>query len=439
MVEEGIGQEQQGVAVEHPGQRVELAGARADLPVRAERVRRAQPGACVRGEHPGRGPLDIFYGQQQRHPQHGISLTHGAQETQHAIHLRAPGSAGQESPAQGRDEAPGAFPGEDVVAPVAGEDLVATISLQHHLHTFMAQGVAEQIEGNVGSIGERLVVGPHKRAQHLAHVADTHEELAVVGTEALGEAPGPGPLVDVHALVEARGVGAQLARVVAGRERRDRSGVDPSREEERHGDIGHQVARHRRLEPLADSQHQVLEVRLVGRERMDVEEPALRPLAARDAEMGSGEQLVNALECGFRQKRVPVVEILVEEAPAQPRFDVAMSEQRLDLRGKQDPLALAREEQRLDPEAVAREMQDLGAPIPEREREHPVQAAEDLLAPLEVGAQDHFRVGPSAKDMTRASRAPRAALGSCRPRRCTPARVFRRRTASAGGPSARDR
>ena len=56
------------------------------------------------------------------------------------------------------------------------------------------------------------------------------------------------------------------------------------------------------------------------------------------------------------------------------------------------------------------------------------------LAPRLVGAQHDLRVAASTGSGTRGPRARGAARGSCRPRRCRPARLNRPRLPSAGGP-----
>ena len=76
--------------------------------------------------------------------------------------------------------------------------------------------------------------------------------------------------------------------------------------------------------------------------------------------------------------------------------------------------------------------------VPDREREHAVQALREPFAPAQVAAQHDLGVALGREHLPAARRAPRAARRSCRPRRCRRARPRRpacARTSAASRPS----
>ena len=91
--------------------------------------------------------------------------------------------------------------------------------------------------------------------------------------------------------------------------------------------------------------------------------------------------------------------------------------------------------ERLDPEAVAGEEELALALVPDREREHAVEALDAGRAPLLVGVQRRPRCRSASGSGGRAPRARRAARGSCRARRCRRARTCRPRSAIGWWPA----
>ena len=67
-------------------------------------------------------------------------------------------------------------------------------------------------------------------------------------------------------------------------------------------------------------------------------------------------------------------------------------EERLDLRREGDATPIGGDEERLLSKAIAREDQRALMWDPQRAREHPLDAFEDLFAPLQISPQEHLGV-----------------------------------------------
>ena len=104
-------------------------------------------------------------------------------------------------------------------------------------------------------------------------------------------------------------------------------------------------------------------------------------------------QLVHALQHGPRRQHVFVGEELIERDRIELARDFRPDQQRLHF-GRQ-PQALARSGpvERLLAGAVAGGDQRPRAAVPQREREHPAQAAREIFAPLLVSMDQDFDVG----------------------------------------------
>ena len=98
---------------------------------------------------------------------------------------------------------------------------------------------------------------------------------------------------------------------------------------------------------------------------------------------------INAAGAG----EMAVEKILGERGGIDRAADPGVLEQRLDLRPKNQRLAVAPIVKRLLARAVARQKQALGAVVPQGDGEHPVQFAQAVRALLLVQVDDGFAVG----------------------------------------------
>ena len=112
----------------------------------------------------------------------------------------------------------------------------------------------------------------------------------------------------------------------------------------------------------------------------------------------AGRQHLHAAE--ERLRRVideAVREVVEHELLVHLRFHRAEREQPLDLGRERERATVVDVDERLDPVAVAAAEQHAAPRVPERERPHPVEAVEAVLAPLLVRVHDDFRVGVRAE------------------------------------------
>jgi len=107
-------------------------------------------------------------------------------------------------------------------------------------------------------------------------------------------------------------------------------------------------------------------------------------------------------EARSRLRDVAEPEVVEAGLPVKLGAEPRQRGDRLDLAGE-DPLPIhRREEQRLHPEAVAREQQRAPATVVQREREDPPEPLDEPLALLLVQVHEHFRVGGAPEHMAAA-------------------------------------
>src|SRR6185437_8523110 len=121
-----------------------------------------------------------------------------------------------------------------------------------------------------------------------------------------------------------------------------------------------------------------------------------RLLARRPAERVAREQLADSLEERLLAGHEPGGEELGQHLGIERGRDAPGREDRLDLGGEQQLVARPRPVQRLDAEAVARQEEPPLAAVPDREREHPLEALDAALALLLVEVEDGLGVGAAA-------------------------------------------
>jgi hypothetical protein len=116
-----------------------------------------------------------------------------------------------------------------------------------------------------------------------------------------------------------------------------------------------------------------------------------------DAEQAPGGQQRDAGEQRALGEQVLEGEVLDQGLGIQLGPEGGMGEHRLDLRAEQEGPVAAGPVERLDAEAVPGQQQLAPLGVPERDREHPVQALERPLPPLREGAQHDLGVGARAE------------------------------------------
>ena len=279
------------------------------------------------------------------------------------------------------------------MAVVAAEQLVATLAGQRDRDPTPCP--ASQVERRHGrGVGERLAVVVDEIGKHLDQVGRLDDLLVVDRAERGGD------LTCVRTLVVACLGEADRERLDVPRARGDRLGQDEARvdataEEHAERDVGD--------EPLSDRQQralvELLERLVIGEAqlRLEVELPvALAPeLPGRGPREGRSRlELDDAAEDRQRRGHVAVLEVGAERVGVDLTEDAVVQHQRSQLRREAErPVGVVCHVQRLLAEPVAREDQLSGAVVPQGEREHPVELADEPRAPLLVGMRDHLAVG----------------------------------------------
>ncbi len=130
-----------------------------------------------------------------------------------------------------------------------------------------------------------------------------------------------------------------------------------------------------------------------------------------------GGKLAHAAQDAGRGGNVLAGEVLHQRLGIELARRASVRDQRLELGAEDHPRAPGEVVERLLAQAIAREDELAHAGVPERQREHPLHALGELLAPLEVRAQHHLGVAAGGEGMTLSREALRGARRSRTPRR----------------------
>ena len=132
---------------------------------------------------------------------------------------------------------------------VSGEQLVTTLTGQHHLHV-LARGSGQEVVGGLCVISDRLVEAPGEIGQDVGVVGGRHDHLAVLGAEPVSDGSGVRQLAvrTFGDAVEANRERAQRPMDVAARQRDDEAGVDAAAEERAVRHVAHELHRDRFVE-----------------------------------------------------------------------------------------------------------------------------------------------------------------------------------------------
>ena len=113
----------------------------------------------------------------------------------------------------------------------------------------------------------------------------------------------------------------------------------------------------------------------------------------------TGIELADLLIDGERRWNVPERQVGVERLGIHVQRQAVAPRDRLDLRRKHEPRAVARVEQRLDAEPVARHHERLPPLVPDGQREHPAQPLQTVDTTLFVQMNDDFDIAAGAEPM----------------------------------------
>ena len=254
--------------------------------------------------------------------------------------------------------------------------------------------LGDEVGGQRGRVGERLVEGLDQARQELRGVRAQHQ-LVVVGVEPLRHHPRPVELVERALLEPDR---ERPHPLVAGlrRQRGQRRGVDAAGEEHPHRHVGEQVGADGVEQPLAQLGGQLArglpaDVGRGGGSRPGI---ALDPGvgAGLPGQQVAGGQLASGAEDrqrgGDRVERQEGVERVQVDLPGKAR----VAQQRLELRGEGQRAGVRPPVQRLDPVRVPGQHQPAAGGVPHGDREHASQPLDEARAPLLVEVDQHLRV-----------------------------------------------
>ena len=279
-----------------------------------------------------------------------------------------------------------AVPGEQLVGAFAGED---------DLHPLVVhQPREEEQRGRCGAQQRRLAV-PHDRTQGVADLGVAADDLVVLRAEQVGHAALADAFVEPR-VGEADRERLERAAVDVADERRDHRGVETTTEVRAHGDVGAQPESHRLLEQAAELVGGVVDgAARRGGVLAEVRLPVPRLVQVQivvDAHAGTGLHALYTGEHRPRRRGRPTGEGLDHRRGVDHRGRRAARQQRLDLGAEHHSRRCGRQVHRQDPEAVAHQPERIDAPVPQCERELPVEELPGPLPVLLVEVDDHLGV-----------------------------------------------
>ena len=131
-------------------------------------------------------------------------------------------------------------------------------------------------------------------------------------------------------------------------------------------------------------------------------------VSRRDLEVAAGREELHPFKAGDRAGHGGESEDVIDPAQVRPGGDHPGGQQRLDLGGKEQPVALPAPVERGDAEAVAREQELAPALIPEREGKLPAQLLEHALLIFLPQVREDLRVAVRDQPMPARLATPRA-------------------------------
>ena len=221
---------------------------------------------------------------------------------------------------------------------------------------------------------------PPSRSRTPRSVGSGHDELLVAGREMIGDDAGVAPLVVRGTVVSHRE--RPDAGTLPRRGARDHRRVDPAAHEAADRHVAHQAPRDGAVEAAARSPRSTRArppPARAGSEMSQYRRVTIRPPAATSACPGGSLRRRRGSSAGRGCSRTPGSGRALRDRAGRRRDRVR--QQRTQLGGEDEPAVRHRVVQWLLAHPVASEKQLLPVPVPEREREHPVQAIDERSRP----------------------------------------------------------
>src|SRR6266498_516392 len=280
---------------------------------------------------------------------------------------------------------------------VPEEQLVRTLTGEHHFDVPLAREFREQVHGSRGGAHQRRFGVPDDVRKDGGHVTESDRAHEMMTVQLSGHEQLELAFVELR-IVERDGERTQWERRLPRGERAADRRIEPAAQIPTDGNVRAEAQRDATLEQAAE-----------GRDRVGSFLPRLRVLqvvvaaVAQSAVTPDGEATwldgVHALEHGPRGTGGPEGEDLIEAHGIERGLDLAAREQRLGLRGEHQIPVRDAVEERPDAEPISREEHRFRTTIVNRERELPVQAGQHPRAPLLVRMDEHFRIAAGAEAM----------------------------------------
>ena len=286
---------------------------------------------------------------------------------------------------------------------VAAEHLVGPLARLHHLDV-LRHFAAEQIEADIVVGHHRFRHGVDGSRQFVDQISRWHEDLVMIGLEALRDQIGIEELVALFAVgfLEADGKGFQAALALFGQKSDDDAGINPARQQHPHRHVGDHAAADGEPQGLEDPVAPVLAtklrvgaVALVGRRPVDV---IMHGAVGRNPPKGCRRQFAYAVEDGaWRRHDRMQRHVVVQGRAVDGGIDVATIDQGRQGRGETQPGIGLGVIERLDAEAVTGQHHGACVTLDDGEGEHAVKVLHAKLAPGMVGFQDDLGVAIGEK------------------------------------------
>ena len=112
-----------------------------------------------------------------------------------------------------------------------------------------------------------------------------------------------------------------------------------------------------------------------------------------------GGKFVNGLKDGVRAWDIAVCQIEIQCAFVHTRGNLWQLQERLDLRGKRDPVPRDPVVERLDPKTIPGNEEALAPAIPQGKRKHPLEQIQASFRALLIGMEDDLSIRPGSEGM----------------------------------------
>jgi hypothetical protein len=265
---------------------------------------------------------------------------------------------------------------------------------------------ADGVQRGDGRVGQGLVEALDDALDVLGELAGAEDDLLVIGPQRLGDRRRLGRLAQVARLVSDR---ERPNRPDSAREGGDERGVRASAQQHAQRHVGDQPRTHRALEQVERLGNEIRSRHradgAVGHRRLPVDTLFGLPRVDVDLEHAPGAELANAVDQRRRARDVAEREVGVERVEIEPQRAPDGREQRGELGGEPEPVAVQRVEERLLAEAVAGEQETPALLVQDREGEHPVERVHQVRAKVLVQMDQDLGVAAAGEPVTAAAQA----------------------------------